>query len=224
MQKKIVAAICAAALALALPMAAFAADNAVNSNGTCELSGTVKGSNDSVALSSIKFTKVNGSVKEIKVDKAGSTNAAPSNALPGSASSWTIEAHNNKWNPALVNGLGQDANMTAKVAFDDSVIRDLPSSIAADNLYVGGNYVSNVEGGTVIPMTAQPVAGVRVVQDAAITSDAATGNVNMTGVGTGTLTLWMQNGKYASGDTANAAKVADEAKDGSKSPKTGELL
>lgn len=223
MQKKIVAAICAAALALAMPVAAFAADTIVSSNGTATIAGTVKGSNDNVTLSNISFTGVNGSVEKIKVDKAGATGAAPSNALPGSVSSFAIQAKDKDWDNELVKGLGQYAIMNAEVTFNDAVIRDLPSSIAGDNLYVGGKFTSATEGTTVTMDTFRVNAELNT-PESAITAAAGTASVQLEGLGTGTLTLWMQNGKYSAGDNANAAAVADEAKDGSKSPKTGELL
>ena len=224
MQKKIVAAICAAALALAMPVAAFA-KNANFTGAGSELTaqiGTVE--NGKVTLKNIVLTGSKSMVASAEVIADG-TGAAPSNAIANSSARFVINAYGS--DRAAVSSLGVKYNsMTADVDFAESVVANLNVNNDRDNLYVAGRFVSN-EGGVTIPLAAKKlsIAGEPIVGNGTVTPAAvgADGTIELTNLGTGTLTVWMQEGKYAAGD-ANTADVAKEAQDGSKSPKTGELL
>lgn len=219
MQKKIVAAICAAALALALPVAAMAASEAVDSNGTVEITESIKSSNSKVKLAKVTFTGVNSSVKDIKVEGASSTTAPSSGAIiPGSAGSFTVQAQDKDWK--LVDGLGPKAVMAATVDFDASIETSWGPEVPTGNLYIGASFDSKF--GRTVYM--QPKALDLGQSNAGIAS--LDGNdITMTGLGTGTLNVWIQtNPLPLNAPSADPSAVAEKAKDGSTSPQTGELL
>lgn len=221
MQKKIVAAICAAALALALPVTAFATYmTTVPSQGTASLAEEKSGN---VTLSDIEVTG-GSDIAVISVKGNGEVAAPASNVIPGSAASFTITAQNKKEN--AIKGLGRKSVLTAKVSFADSIVNNINFTVSDQNLYMGYKFDSNLQGVTVTPQAKQIELDAAPAPSAGYATAAATdaSTIELTNLGTGTLTVWMQNGPFLSNDASNAAKVADEAKDGSKSPKTGALL
>ena len=219
MQKKIVAGICAAALALAMPAAAFADFMSVNASaGTASLDKVESGK---VTLTDINVTNASD-VYEISIKGNGEVAAPASNAIPGSGASFTITAKTKKEN--ATKGLGVGSIMTAKAEFKSEIVNNLPDTVALDNLYIAGTYKSDLQGATV-PMTAVKLAaGLNNAPGSAQISATAGGKIELENLGAGTLTIWMQNGAVTRDGASDAANVADEAKDGSKSPKTGELL
>ncbi len=207
MQKKIVAAICAAALALAMPAAAFAKSLDLATSGPA---------NSVATLTADEVDGDNAKMLDIEIEgKAGYVTGADIEATSATASnyvaytndvmkqSWTIDAgtyKNNEWK-------GNITGVDFTVAFKQKKIDQLPTTIAQDNLYTRV-YVQHGDGGTQYfeaqKGTSYPVHMTRL----------------------STVTAVLGNGPLSYGQPVGANNVDDlnkAAADGSKSPKTGEL-
>lgn len=206
MQKKIVAAICAAALALAMPVAAIAAEtgNATveGSMSTYQLEKAVDGDNaDMTAFTmTVNSSYAKGAVVE-KTSATASNYQAYTNDLM--TQSFSIDAKNLKgenWN-------GTAKSVTYTIVFKQKKIDALPTTVDPNNLYTRA-YVDH-QPGTEFFTQDQP-------------SKQITVNTKRCSV----VTAVLANGPLSYGEpvgTNNTKDLDDAAKNGNVSPKTGEI-
>lgn len=220
MQKKIVAAICAAALALAMPAAAFATslsqDSSATVNGSDVTYTVSKISGDKADLKNLYVFGNKDMVKTLDVN-ATSENAVfigGSNVI--AAQSFAIDAKNkNGVKVGLIQKDGKEGLISGTIEFNwDDLVSTLPATIDLDNLYTSV-YAKH--------------SGDNNVEQLALNTKGYSAKFEMDrcSIVTGVLS----NGKViynpAVGVTADGATTAADlekaAADGSKSPKTGDI-
>lgn len=218
MQKKIVAAICAAALALAMPVAAFAANNAgfdgVKNGSIITITGDKDVDGDNAKLSNLVMTANSSWVWAADV---AATSATASNYVAYTndvmKQSFTVDPIY-RTSTDYAGNLGDKDQMKAgkvslsfDVTFDAKKCAQLPTTIDQDNLYARG-YIQHGDGGV---ETVAPALGTTVHFD---TNRCSTFTAVL---GNGPLSYGQPVGQNTTDDLTNAAK------NGNTSPKTGEL-
>ncbi len=205
MKKKIVAAICAAALALAMPAAAFAVQTlpgkvVSDSMSSWSLEKPVEGDNaDMTAFSMVANSKwVAGAVITKTDAKAGNYQAYTNDLL---VQSFKIDAKDlvEEWD-------GECDSVNYTIKFSDKKIAQFPTTVDKNNLYARA-YIDHEPGYE----TVAPTQSTKVV----VNTDRCS-----------TVTAVLANGPLSYGQPVGANNVDDlnkAAADGSKSPKTGEL-
>lgn len=210
MKKKVLALLCAAALAFGVPATAFGLDlkvedgKATSGEGTITLQGGV-----------IKNLVFEGADAAKVVVGEASVSTLPTNALQGSGSACTIAFCDEEGKTQ--NSAGRDCVATFIYQVNDAVTGTLPSGMSVDNLYIGGKFDSELQGASIL-IDAQKVALVQPDSDATTTPNAAVwaARVSLKHLDTGTLTLWVLNGKYGASDALIEAKpISDNDSDDS---------
>ena len=218
MKKKIVALLCAAMLAFGMPATAFAAATnfVVGEDGlvTAAFGGDIR--SGSGVIKNVKISGTAGMVATAEIVAAG-TSGGPSNAVPGTVSAFDLTFRSS--DGQVVPSVGTKYNnMSFTYQVDDSALANLPSGTQRDNLYLGGRLV-NKAGGQATNLNPMKL---QLDNDASAVVPGIGGSVTINGyVGTSTLTLWVQNGKYASAD-ANppVSNTNDSSDDGNDEPRT----
>lgn len=234
MQKKIVAAICAAALALAMPAAAFAGVSSLTSNdknittqgSQVTISGIGDIEGDYATLSDFTASGSDEIVKYVNIAATNSSAVAVDGSNVVAAQSFTMDFLN-KDGKAVTGLIGTDYNSFAgTIDFKEKVFTNLGTGVSFDNLYEQIYFTpsNGVNAGNF--MLVGGPQKVNVNGDA--TAASAVSSFSSTQAASGTITAVITNGRQVvnPGLVSGTDRIDDvnkAAADSSKSPKTGEV-
>lgn len=237
MQKKIVAAICAAALALAMPVAAFATPDWAQSSTT---DATVSGSMVTIDLvddvegdlATMSDFVAKGSADIVKYVKVNATNSSAV-AVDGSnviaAQSFAVN-FTDKDQKAVVGLIGTKyQTFSGKIDFKQKAFTNLGTGVAFDNLYEQIYFTpsNGVNAGNFMLIGGPQKVDVNGTASD-VTVSSAVSSFATDSAASGTITAVITNGRQVvnPGLVSGTDRIDDvnkAAADSSKSPKTGEV-
>ncbi len=220
MQKKIVAAICAALLAMAMPVAAFATsltqDSAAEVNGSDVTYTVSKLAGAKADLKNLTVFANKDMVKTLDVNPTSENAVFIGGSNVIAAQSFAIDAKNKDGvKVGLIQKAGKTGEIAGTIEFNwDNLVSTLPATIDVDNLYTS-IYAKHSGDNNVEPLVSNAKgysAGFSMDRCSIVTAILSNGKV-------------IYNpavGVTADGAT-NAADLEKAAADGTKSPKTGDI-